>query len=75
MDTQLEKLFQDIRDEETNFEVENSDGEYEGETEVSKYMSKREEQKDRMVGEYDDERILCTIGIILEKTSLYCWTI
>ena len=56
LDTELELLFKEIREEETDFEVENSDGETEGETEVSKYVSKREQEKDRMVGVYDDER-------------------
>ncbi len=56
LDTELELLFKEIREEETDFEVANSDGETEGETEVSKYVSKREEEKDRMVGQYDDER-------------------
>lgn len=56
LDGKVETLFNNIRKEETGFEVEDSDGEEQGETEVSKFVTRREEQKDDMVGRYEEKR-------------------
>ena len=56
MDGKVETLFNDIRKEETSFEAEDSDGEDLGETEISKYVSKREAEKDDLVGRYEEKR-------------------
>ena len=49
IDDKVESLTEAIRTEEQDYEV------GEGETEVSKYLAKREEKKDRLVGQYDAE--------------------
>ena len=56
LDTKIGELCTKIREEEKEFEVEDSDGEDLGETEVSKYVTKREEQKDDIVGSYEEKR-------------------
>lgn len=52
----VEELFNNIREEETDFEVEDSDGEDLGETEISKYVTRREERKDDIVGTHEEQR-------------------
>lgn len=56
IDGLVEELFNDIRREETDYEVEDSDGEELGETEISKYVTRREERKNDIVGTEEARR-------------------
>jgi hypothetical protein len=60
MDGKVETLFNNIRKEEPDFEVQDSDGEELGETEISKLVSKREAEKDDLVGRYEQKRNVAT---------------
>lgn len=55
LDGQIEELFEDIKQEEKDFETQDSDGEFQ-ETEVSRYVTERSEQKDLIVREHERRR-------------------
>lgn len=57
LDGKVEELFKNYREEEEReYEVEDSDGEELGETEVSKYVAEREARKDDIIGRYEELR-------------------